>query len=237
MIPHRFGSRAAAARGGLRHALGVPGLILGSTYIGFGSLVRDSGLALWHGLLSTATGWAAPGQIVLAELYAAGASLFVITSAVALTNARLLPMTMALMPFLRGPRVPLWAYFLAAHFIAVTGWAQALRVCPGIPEAERLPYFVGCAGSLWLITIACTGAGFFLAGSLPGFLTIGLVFLNPIYFMLVFLIDLRERARVFALLLGAVCGPLMHLVTPDWGLLATGLLAGSAALLCDRVLR
>lgn len=237
MTPDRFGSSTAAARAGLRHALGVPGLILGSTYIGFGSLARDSGLALWHGLLSTATGWAAPGQIVLAELYAVGASLFVITAAVALTNARLLPMTMVLMPFLRGPKVPFWAYYLAAHFIAVTGWAQALRVCPTIPEDERLPYFVGCAGSLWLITIACTGLGYYLAGSLPGFLSVGLVFLNPIYFMLVFLIDLRERARVFALLLGAFCGPLMHLVSPDWGLLFTGLLAGSAAFLLDRVWR
>lgn len=231
------GSRGAAALAGLRDALGIPGLILGSTYVGFGSLVRDSGLELWHGLLSTASGWAAPGQIVLAELYAVGASLLVITAAVGLTNARLLPMTMVLMPHLRGPGVPLWAYYLAAHYIAVTGWAQALRVCPALPAEQRLPYFLGCAVSLWVITLLCTALGFTLAGALPGFLTVGLVFLNPIYFMLVFLSDLRERARIFALILGALAGPLFHLVTADWGLLLTGLIAGSAAYGLDRVWR
>src|SRR3546814_12543899 len=79
-------------------------------------------------------------------------------------------------------------------------------------------------GSLCLVT---TAVGFYLAGLLPGFVTLGLVFLNPIYFMLVFVADARHRARVLALAFGAVAGPPLHLVSPDWGLLTTGVLAGS----------
>jgi predicted branched-subunit amino acid permease len=66
--------------------------------------------------------------------------------------------------------------------------------------------------------------------------TLGLVFLNPIYFMLVFVADARHRARILALVVGAVTGPPLHLVSPDWGLLATGVLAGSLAFAADLAL-
>ncbi len=230
-----FGSHRAAAFAGLRAALGFPGLILGSTYIGMGALFRESGFALWQGMVSTATAWAAPGQIVFVELASVGASLFAITAAVALTNARLLPMTVVLVPWLRGERVPIWLLYLSAHFIAVTGWAQAMRVCPKIPEAERMPYFLGCAVMLWLITLCCTYVGYELAGVIPSALALGLVFLNPIYFMLVFASDLGNRGKVLALSFGAVAGPLLHVASPDWGLLLTGLLAGSLAFFAARL--
>lgn len=229
-----FGSPRRAAARGARRALGLPALILGATYVGFGSLVRESGLGLWHGLFSTASAWAAPGQVALVELYAVGASVLVIASAVALSNVRLLPMTVALMPELRGPGGGRWRYYLAAHYIAVTGWAEAMRVCPRLPPAERLPYFAAFSASLWGVSLAATALGFYLAGSLPASLTLGLVFVNPIYFMLVFVTDLRHRGRMLALLLGAALGPLLHLLTADWGLLLTGILAGTAAFVAER---
>ena len=238
MLPAKdTGSPRSAALAGLRAAIGVPGIILSATYVGFGSLVRESGLTFLQGLTSTATAWAAPGQVILAELYAVGASVLVITLAVALTNARLLPMTVALMPHLRARRTPIWAYYLAAHYIAVTGWAQALRVCPDLPPEQRLPYFLGCAVTLWVCTLFATALGFLLAGSVPQTLATGLVFLNPVYFMLVLMMDLRQRARSYALVLGALCGPLFHTATPEWGLLLTGLVAGSAAYGIDRFRR
>jgi predicted branched-subunit amino acid permease len=232
-----FGSPRRAAARGARRALGLPALILGATYVGFGSLVRESGLGLWHGLLSTASAWAAPGQIALVELYAVGASLLVIGTAVALSNVRLMPMTVALIPELRAPGTGRWKYYLAAHYIAVTGWAEAMRVCPGLKAEERLSYFVGFSATLWSVSLGATALGFYLAGTLPAYLTLGLVFVNPIYFMLVFVTDLSSRARMLALILGAVLGPLLHLVTADWGLLLTGLLAGSVAFFGERAWR
>ena len=230
------GSARAARLEGMRQALGIPALILGFTYLGFGSLVRESGLTVWHGLFSTATAWAIPGQIALVELYAVGASLLVIASVVALTNARLLPMTVVLMPLLRDPGVPKWRYYFFANYVAITGWTVALRVCPTLPAAQRMPFYEGFSVTLWSVTFFATGLGFFLAGGLPAYVTMGLVFLNPIYFMLVFAADMRIRSRVLALLFGALAGPPLFLVTPEWSLLLTGIVAGSLAVAVDRVL-
>ncbi len=224
-----YGSPLAAARAGMREALGVPIVVLSASFLGFGALVHQAGLTVWHGLFSTATGWALPGQVAFLELYGVGASLLAIAIVVALVNVRLLPMTIALMPVLRASRWPRWSYYLAAHWIAVTAWAAAMRDCPKMPAEERLPFFVGMSTTLWGATMVTTAIGFYLAASVPLYVTLGLVFLNPIYFMLVFAAAVRERARMLALLLGALLGPPLHLMTADWGLLLTGLAAGSLA--------
>lgn len=232
----RYASPRAAALAGLRDSLGVPMLVLGASYLGFGSLVHGAGLDVWLGLFSTFTGWALPGQIVVVELYSLGGSVLVVAAAVAMTNARLLPMTVSLMPYLRHRGTPAWRYYLFSHYVAVTAWAVAMRVCPNLPAAQRLPYFAGFGTGLWTMCLVTTALGFYLAGLLPGFVTLGLVFLNPIYFMLVFVADARHRARVLALATGAVLGPPLHLVSADWGLLATGVIAGSIAFAADLVL-
>jgi predicted branched-subunit amino acid permease len=229
-----FGSTRAALRGGLRDALGVPALVLGASFLGFGALVQQAGLTVWHGLYSTATGWALPGQVAVLELYSVGAPLLLIALAVALVNVRLLPMTIAIMPLLRARGMPRWAYYVTAHWIAVTAWAAAMRVCPHLPAAERLPYFAGMGAMLWAITLGTTATGFLLAGAVPGYVTLGLVFLNPIYFMLVFAADVRHRPRVVALVLGALAGPPLYLLTPDWSLLLAGVIAGTAAFFATR---
>lgn len=229
-----YSSPAAAAFGGFRDSLGLPSVALAASYVGFGSLCRESGLSLWLGMASTATGWALPGQLALVELYAAGASVLVIALAVALTNARLLPMTVTLMPLLRHPGTARWRYYLAAHFVAVTGWAIAMQRCPGLPAEQRLPFFLGFTVTLWSVTLAATAAGFLIADALPDSLSLELVFLNPLCFMLIFAADLGVRPRALALGFGALAGPLLHLLSPDWGLLLTGLVAGTAAFLVDR---
>lgn len=216
---------------GARHAVGVPALVIAASFVGFGSLCRESGFSIWLGLASTATGWALPGQIALVELYAIGASLAVILLAVGLTNARLLPMTVVLMPLLRAPGTPRWRYFLTAHFVAVTAWTNAMQRFPAMPPAERLPYYMGFSLVLWTATLAATAFGYVLAAQVPQYVTLGLVFLNPIYFMLVFVADFHQPERALALGFGAVGGPLLHLLDPDWGLLATGLVGGTAAFL------
>ena len=229
-----FASPRAAAWNGRRDALNAPALVLGASYIGFGSLCRASHLSLIQGLTSTTTAWALPGQVAMIELYGVGASFVAIVLAVALANARLLPMTITLTPLLRSADTPRWRIYLAAHFIAVTAWAQGMQRCPNLPREHRLPYFFGFATTLWLVTLVGTVVGFFAAGQLPASVSLGLVFLNPIYFMLVFLVDLRQRLRALALGLGAVLGPALATVAADWALPLTGLLAGSAAFLIDR---
>ncbi len=235
-----FGTPAAARRAGMRAAFGMPALVLGASYLGFGALIRQSGLTLPQGLASTITGWALPGQIALVEIYATGGTLLAATLAVALSNARLLPMVLTLMPILRagdGSRRPRLRHFIAAHFVAITGWAISMQRAPDMPPAQRLPFFAGFTVALWLATVACTAVGFALAGLLPAYVTLGLVFINPLYFMLVFIADFRRRDRALALAFGAVLGPAFFLIDADWGLLATGLVAGSLAFAIDRGLR
>lgn len=229
-----YASPRAAAWGGRRDALDAPALVLGASYVGFGSLCRESGLTLIQGLTSTTTAWALPGQVAMVELYGVGASFVAIDLAVALANARLLPMTVTLMPLMRSAGTPRWRAYLAAHFVAVTAWAQGMQRCPDLPREQRLPYFFGFATTLWLVTLVGTVVGFFAAGQLPAAVSLGLVFLNPLYFMLIFLVDLRQRLRALALGLGAVLGPALATMAADWALPLTGLVAGSAAFLIDR---
>jgi predicted branched-subunit amino acid permease len=216
--------------------LGVPVFVLAGAYVGFGSLCRESGFSLWLGLTSTATGWALPGQLALIELYSAGASLLVILAAVAMSNARLLPMTVTLLPLLRRPQTPAWRYYPYAHFVAMTGWAILMQRGPQMPRPLRLPFYLGLTVTFFSVTLAATAVGFFLAGLLPEPVSLGLVFINPLYFMLLFIADLRRRARALALGLGAVVGPLIHPLSPDWGLLLSGLIAGTAAFYANRIL-
>lgn len=221
-------------RGAVKDALAAPALVLGASYVGFGSLCRESALNWAQSLTSTASAWALPGQVATIELYAVGANTVLIMLAAALTNARLLPMTVTLMPFLRAPGTPRWRYFLAAHFVAVTAWAQGMQRCPRLPTDQRLPYFTGFAMTLWLASLIGTAIGFLAAGALPDAMVLGLVFLNPLYFMLIFLSDLRYRLRALALAFGAALGPPLFMIDADWGLLTTGIVAGTAAFLLDQ---
>ena len=85
---------------GLRESIGLPVAVLAASFLGFGSLVAKTDLPLWLGLASTLTGWALPGQVALVEMAAVGSSVLVIALAVGMVNARLLPMTITLMPLL-----------------------------------------------------------------------------------------------------------------------------------------
>ena len=230
------GEGGGAWRLGAREGAGMPGLVIFASFLGFGSLVHGSGIGLAAGLVSSATTWALPGQIAMVELYGIGASLLVNVMAVWLTNTRLMPMVITLMPRLSPGRGIGWRHYLVAHVIAITSWAVALRRCPELPPEARFSWFAGFAGALWVLSFCGTAVGFWLAGSLPQPVMLGLVFLNPCYFTLLFVADLGSRARVLALLAGATLGPALHLVSPDWGLLITGLVGGSAAFLADRAL-
>jgi predicted branched-subunit amino acid permease len=224
-----FGSPRGALRAGLREAFGAPLLVLFASYVGFGSLVRESRLSLPAGLLSTVSTWALPGQIVSVELFAAGAPLLSIFIAVALTNARMMPMTLTLLPVVRVAGRRQWRLYLAAHLIAVTGWAVAMMRCPDMPPRQRLSYFVGFAGTLLCGSVAGTAFGFLVSGAVPPAVSLGLVFVNPIYFMLLFIGDLRDRSRVLALVLGAGLAPAAHAIGPSWGLLIAGIVGGGLA--------
>ncbi len=227
---------STARRRGARDAIGAPVLVLAASMVGFGSLARESGLDLWTTIVTTIGIWGLPGQMVMAEMTAVGAPLFAIAAGVAAANARFLPMTLALTPLLSEWRVPMIKRLFFAQFVTLTPWAAALKLFPAMPHEERVPYYAG-------FTVVClagatvgTALGFILAGELPRPLTLSLVFLSPAFFAMVFA-DVRQRAGVMALVFGALLGPVLHGVSPDWGIPVTGLVAGSVAFLIDLKLR
>jgi len=232
-----FAASRKAWKTGIREALGVPAAVLASGYIGFGALASDAGFSLTLAIFSTMTIWALPGQIALIELRALGTAAPALVLAVMLTSARFLPMTVTLLPILRHPSHQGWRYYLAGHFVAMTGWAVAMRRAPQLSVEGRLGYFVGLSVTLWLACLAGTMVGFYLSDSLTDLVTLGLVFLNPIYFILILGGEVRQRLGVLSLLCGVIAGPLMQLVTPQWGLLVAGILGGTIAFLITRVWR
>jgi predicted branched-subunit amino acid permease len=163
------------------------------------------------------------------EMSLAGAVPVVIVVTVALTAARFLPMTVALLPMLRTTAHASWRHYAAVHLLAMTGWAASMRRCPELPPEQRLPWFVGFALINWLACIVATAVGYELAESLPPAVRQGLVFVGPLYFVLILSGETRTRQSIAAIAFGAVAGPAIHLVAPQWSVVLAGLIGGTLA--------
>jgi predicted branched-subunit amino acid permease len=234
-VQHESPSAANAVRCGIRDALGMPMVVLLASMTAFGSLAREGGLSLELALVSTIGVWALPGQIVFVELYAAGGDVVALILAVSFANARFLPMGMSLLPMLRHGLVRTGWLYLYAHLVSAQSWAYCRRMFPKLPAEARRPYFLAFALSILAISLGGTALGYVLSGTLPRPLALSLVLVNPL-FMLLLLADSRSRPVVLALIAGVGLGPAMHLFAPNWGLLLTGIVAGSAGFATDRVL-
>ncbi len=214
---------------GFRESIGVPSMVLAAGYLGFGALANGNGFPLWAALLSTATIFALPGQLAMVEMALAGTLATVIVLTVSLTAARFLPMSVTFMPVVRVDGRPAWRYYLAAHLLAMTGWAVGMRRLPELAPEARLSWFVGFALTNWVVCLLATLAGYGLADSLPDLVRRGLVFVGPLYFLLILTGETRTRQGITALACGAVAGPLVHLAAPEWSVVLGGLVGGTIA--------
>jgi predicted branched-subunit amino acid permease len=222
-------SRAALVQGA-REAAGIPAAVLAAGYLGFGALAAGNGLPLAYSVAATLSIWALPGQLILVEAITLGGAPFIaVVLTVALSSARFLPMTLVLMPLMRDTRHRGWHYYLAAQLLAMTGWTAAMARMPDIPRGERLAWFYGFATVCIGASAIATAAGYGVVDLLTPLARAGLAFMAPMYYLLILLGSVRERRVAAALACGAVLGPLAHLVTPQWSVLAAGLLGGTLA--------
>ena len=210
-------------------ATSVQGLVLFASMVGFGGLCRDIGFPLGAALLSTLMVWALPAQVLVVGGYAAGSAAAVIALAVGLSSIRMFPMTAAIMPYLRGRSTSIAAQFLAAHFVAVTAWIEGMRRLPGMAAEARLPFFFGLGGLLILSATLATLIGFFLAGTLPRSLAMGLLFLTPLSFLIQLSHNARDLVDRLALVFGLALAPVFAEFGGRLDLLWTGLVGGAAA--------
>ena len=219
----------AALMAGARDALGAPIAVLAAGYVGYGALASGFDFPLWLIIASCLVIWALPGQLIMLEMYAVSAPLVLIALAVSLSASRFLPMTTVLAAMMRHPRYAGWQMYASAHLLAMTGWVAAINRVPQLPAEQRLPYFVGFALFCWIACAIASAVGYFLAGQMSEMVKLGLVFMNPIYFLLILTGETKAALGRLALAAGAVTGPVAHVIAPQWSLLAAGVVGGSVA--------
>ena len=221
---------------GIVDGSGMPAVILIISLMGFGALCSESGLGLAFSVVQLTTMWALPGQIAFIELFTTGNSIFAITLAVAMANARFMPMTATLMTLLRPGTKNTSLLYLFSHFLSFSAWVWVLRRCPQIQPELRFPYYLGFVTVTFAAGVIGIIIGYFLVGILPGTISQSLVFVNTLYFVLM-LADARGLATVIAVLAGVIAGPLIHISSNNWGLLLCGLLGGSFAFIIAKIMR
>lgn len=228
-------SRRAWCLRGARAAFSIPGLILSSAFIGFAGLAKAAGLTLWQTVFMVGVVWALPAKVVLVGAILSGSSIFAAAFAVALSSIRLMPMVVALVPEMRGPRTPDWVLYVLSHFVAVTSWVLAMDQLRHIPREMRTTYYAGLGSALLLANMLLTGAVFLLADTLPPIVMAALLLLTPIYFLTSLWGSARERAGHVAMIFGIVLGPAAHLYAPGFDLLIAGIAGGTGAYLLHRL--
>jgi predicted branched-subunit amino acid permease len=209
----------------------VQAMVLFATFIGYGGLCAGLGFPLGATLLSSVVVFAMPSQLLVVSGFIGGNTLPVIALGVFLSAARLLPATVTMLPYLRGR---LWQQLIASHFVAVTVWVEGKRLLPGTPANERLPFYFGFAVMCVTFAAFAAWAGYFLAGSLPRPLAIGLGFLTPMSFLIALIRNARDLVDYLALILGLALAPLFVWLKLPLDLLWAGLLGGGIAWLIHR---
>ncbi len=220
---------------GVRDSLVLPAWVVGLSVLGIGSLAHDIGHPAGAAVLSTLLIWASPAQVILYGGLAVGTALPALAVVICLSSIRFLPMTISLLPLLRRPGQRLGLQLLVAHYVAITVWTENLRRLPAMPAEERLAYYFGFANTTIGVSALLTALGYFLAGAVPTPLGAGLLFLTPVFFTLTLSAGARNIADWSAILLGFALAPVFTgLIGPDFDLLATGLVGGTAAYLLGR---
>ena len=209
-------------------------MVLFAGMVGFGAMGKTNGVDAWFTGATSFLMFALPGQVVLLEMAITGSSVLAIILAVSLTSTRFITMTVTLFPqFHEKDRNH--SLYASVHLLAMTAWAISMREFQTIEAKHRLSYFMGLGLLCWLISVPGTILGYFLAGMVPPAITLGLVFINPLFFLLTFT-EVKVWINRIAIGLGCLFAPILTILDRDTSLLTTGVLAGTIAYLIDRKL-
>jgi len=200
-----------------------------SSFIGFAGLAIESGITVVQAVFMTLTIWALPAKVVLIGAISAGVALPAAALAVGLSSVRLMPMVVALLPELQGPKTRKLTLAALCHFVAVTAWVMAMEELRKIPRDMRTSYFAGIGMVLVGTNAIVVAIVYSLSTSFPPIVFAALFMLTPMYFLTSLWGSARERAGHYAMLLGLGLGPLMHIFVPAFDLLLAGLIGGGGA--------
>ena len=222
---------------GVRQAMSGPAFFVAVAMIGVGGLARVAGFPAGAAFASTLLIWAGPAQVLFFGAIAAGTALPAVALSISLSSIRFLPMCLTILPMLRTKRTRFLTLFVAAHFVAVTVWAESLRRLPDIERNARLPFFFGFAIACILNTAAFTTLGYYLTVALPTPLGIGVLFLTPVYFLSTLVRNARSPIDWLAMLFGLALSPLTQAwVGGGFDLFVLGAVGGTGAYVAGRAL-
>ena len=206
-----------------------PAIALGASFIAVGALFKNIGLNFQESILSTFFTYALPGSLIMAESIIIGTSLLNIFLAVWLVNARLYPMTVSLFPLLTHKSQPKLKYYVACHFIAVSAWLIMKDNYKAVERKYRLDFWIGVGAANLLVAVSATGFGFFIADYLNNDMMIGLAIVNPVYFICVMVVAMKNIQMILAIIFGSFFGILFYFISPEWCILLGGFTAGTLA--------
>lgn len=209
-------------------------LVLLGNYVGIGALAYEFGFSLNWMLLSTVLVWAAPAQVILISTLST-ATLLEVALAVTLSSVRFLPMVVALLPMLKTKTNGPQHLVLPAHLTAISVWVEGMRLLPGRPAPERVPFYNGLG--IGLLSAACVASivGFVLAARLPTILAAALLFLTPMALLMSVSRNSKTLIDKLAFGFGLVVGPVLAAHKVGLDLMWTGLIAGTAAYVIHRI--
>ena len=212
----------------------LAGLVMFSSFLGFGALLRSLHVSLAYGLATNVLIFALPGQVVLIDMVSNGAGLLLAATAVTLTAVRLLPMVMTVLAHAKMPGLAIWPQFIVAQFTAITTWIIAAGKLQDLERRARLPWLVGLGLAQVALICSATTLGYFAADQLPVPVATALVFLTPCFFLIALLQGARGRADHLSIILGAGLGIAVTQIAPELDLLIAGLAGGTLAFLVGR---
>ena len=216
---------------GVFDASSVPGIALGCTMMGFAVIAREAGFDFWMTFLTSFSVWGMPGQVAFVSLYATGASLFLMFVAVALANMRMMLMVISGADILRlrEAGLPLWKRVLMMHLLAITSWAQISYRQEDYSPANLRVYYLSFSLTIFAFGMAGTTIGYFLDDVMPPEILRLVIFITPIYILLLLMNAQQSVSRLAAVLGGAAC-PFLYAIAGDWAILFAGFLGGTGAI-------
>lgn len=215
---------------GFLDAATLPGIALGSTMMGFSTIAKEAGFDFSMTLITTLSVWGMPGQVAFVSLYAGGASIFLMFVAVALANMRMLLMVITGADILRLKEqgLPLWKRIMLMHFLAITSWTQINVKQSVYSPPQLLSYYISFTLTIFAFGALGTSVGYFLDELIEPDILRLIIYITPLYILLLLMKSRQTIYRYAAIWGGALC-PFFYIYLGDWAIFASGLAGGTMA--------
>lgn len=215
---------------GFKGAAGVPSLGLFAALTGYGAMTQSGGMDFAQMMGSVVMIWSMPALMTFSEIVTAGGGLWIMFVAVIFANLRNIPMIVTALPMVRTSRGLRWSDLALAQLLSPTTWIHILAFSGDIPLAARRRYFIAFSATVLIAAMAGAATGFYGVDSLPPAMRAGLLFLTPVYLLLI-IMSVRRLTGYLSLALGCVILPVLMQWSLEWGIALGGLIAGTLGFL------